>query len=114
SRAYALETPQGVKPGEKVIAVAYHFNQRGSNRLVAALHDHLLGHITPPAIGMLKMPQEVGGRFIIHARLSLIAFKVIMRQTPDTSHADDFIQLVLFDLHAQVRSNGCPLAFLDD
>src|SRR5690348_14984821 len=59
------------------------------------------------------MCEQLSGSLFIHAGLRLVALHSFVAQPPYPSKAYNFIELVLLDLRADVRTNGRPLPFLD-
>ena len=65
----ALQRPEAVEATEWVLAAADERLKRGNHALVGAQDDQLLRLITPPAVGMGEVGDELRRCFVEHLRL---------------------------------------------
>ena len=93
--AQPFECPQGVEPGEQIRPSPHDRLKRRRDRRVPSQHQQLLRRVAPPPIGMREVRDELSGRFIQHPRTRSIARHPVVRQPPDATVPDHFVQLVL-------------------
>ena len=95
----SFQCPDGVKASGQAFVLQSHTGQLWHHRSVFFKHQELLGHIAPPAVGMLQVFDQLSRGFLKHAGFGFVALCPIVSNAPNTSQTNHFIQLVLFNFH---------------